>query len=186
MWIWGSRPDSAARWTVVGASGGRISGKKNAGGGRIVAGGLFRGTVGRKILLCRSLGLEYLERHRCEGSFDPGYAQKFIIDEFAHIVIVGDIELHQQVILARGRIELGMDFAQGDILGHFVGRARFAADLDKDAGGHRPLVDGCGGQALMPVRVMQSPPGSRGHIRFAIWAAGLSSAPRGAYKRPDP
>ena len=54
----------------------------------------------------------------------------------AHIIGFRDIELEQQVVFAAGRIELRVDFAQGDILGDLVGGAGLAADLDENAGGH--------------------------------------------------
>ena len=44
----------------------------------------------------------------------------------------GDVELEQKVERPRCRIEFGVNFAQGDFLGHVVGTARFAADVDED------------------------------------------------------
>src|SRR6056297_2445471 len=74
---------------------------------------------------------ERLEGQRCFGAFDPVDIEQVIVDVFARVLFVGNVELEQKVERAGGGIKLGMDFALGDILGHTVGGAGFAADVDE-------------------------------------------------------
>jgi hypothetical protein len=82
--------------------------------------------------------LERFERHRGQGSFDVWNHQQVFVDEMAHILGFGDIELQQKVVFAAGGIKLRVNLAQGDLFGDLVGGAGFAADLDENAGGHVP------------------------------------------------
>src|SRR4029078_9790874 len=47
-----------------------------------------------------------------------------------------DIDLHQQIELACGRIDFGGDLGVGEAVGHLVGLAELAFDLD-EKGNHR-------------------------------------------------
>ncbi len=46
-----------------------------------------------------------------------------------------DIEFHQQVVVAGGRVDLGSDLGFGERIGHLVGFAELAFDLHEE-GGH--------------------------------------------------
>ncbi len=59
-----------------------------------------------------------------------------LVDEMADIGAGIDVEFHQQVVVARGRIDFGGDFGFGQFVGHLVGLAELAFDLDEE-GGHR-------------------------------------------------
>jgi hypothetical protein len=88
-----------------------------------------------------ALGLRGLERLEGQGRFrplDPLNIEEAFLDEMPHIVALRDVELQQQIEGARGGIKLGMDFAQGDFLGHAVGLAGLAADIHED-GAHGDL-----------------------------------------------
>ena len=43
-----------------------------------------------------------------------------------------DIDLHQQIEFARGRIDFGGDLGVGEAVGHLVGLAELAFDLDEE------------------------------------------------------
>src|SRR6056297_1435626 len=75
---------------------------------------------------------ERAERQCRQRAFDPVYIQQIVIDVFSHVFLGRNIHLEKQVILAAGRVELGMDFAQGDVPGDTVSGAGFASDLDED------------------------------------------------------
>src|SRR5262249_49333007 len=62
-----------------------------------------------------------------------------LVDEVADVDAVVDVELHQKVKLAGGRIDLGGDLSVGDPVGHVVGLAQVAFDLDEE-GNHARLL----------------------------------------------
>jgi hypothetical protein len=67
---------------------------------------------------------------------DAGDALHFLIHEVADVGARLDIEFHQQVIVARGRVDLGGDLGFGQRVRDLLGLAELAFDLDKE-GGHR-------------------------------------------------
>src|SRR4029079_17703373 len=80
-----------------------------------------------------------------------------LVDEMADIGAGLDIDLHQQVEFARGRIDLGGDLGVGEAVGHLVGLAELALDLDEErdhgASGPNPAKSTASGKAtLSPVR----------------------------------
>ena len=66
----------------------------------------------------------------------PGMRLHLLVDEVADVGFVVDVEFHQQVVVAGGRIDLGGDLGLGQRVGHLVGLAELAFDLDEE-GGHR-------------------------------------------------
>ncbi len=101
-------------------------------GGRAAGAGRDRG---RK-------ALDYLE---ClEGDGRPGIADAvdavhLLVDEVADVGAGLDVEFHQQVEIAGGRIDLGGDLSFGKFVGDLIGLAEFAFDLDEERGHCRSL-----------------------------------------------
>jgi hypothetical protein len=72
------------------------------------------------------------------GVLDPGNHLDLFVHEVPDIGGVVDVELHQQVVIARGRIDLGGDLCFGERVGDLIGLAELAFDLDEE-GGHGSL-----------------------------------------------
>src|SRR5882724_6799353 len=58
------------------------------------------------------------------------------VDEMADVGVVVDVELYQQIVIARGGIDLRGDLGLGERVGDGVGLAELAFELDKE-GNHR-------------------------------------------------
>ena len=74
-----------------------------------------------------------LEGNQRESVFDPGQSLNPVGDEMADIDIVGEVTFHQQIVLARCRMNFGylLDFQRRGI-GHTIGAAEFTFDLYED------------------------------------------------------
>src|ERR1700680_4669993 len=81
-------------------------------------------------------GAERLEGNDGVGVLDAGNDLHLLVDEMADISVVVDVELHQEVVIARGRIDLGGDLGLGKRVGDGIGLAEPALDLDEE-GNHR-------------------------------------------------
>src|SRR6202453_884206 len=74
-------------------------------------------------------GAECLEGDDGVGVLDAGNDLHLLIDEMANISVVVDVELHQEVVITRGRIDLGGDLGLGKRVGDGVGLAELAFEL---------------------------------------------------------
>ena len=75
-----------------------------------------------------------LERSKCQGrqrADDAGDAGDVFVDELADVLLVLDVDLHQQVVFAAGRIEFGDQLGLLDGVGNLVGLAGRALQLDE-------------------------------------------------------
>src|SRR5882672_892513 len=59
-----------------------------------------------------------------------------LVDEMADVGVVVDVELDQQIVVARGGIDLRGDLGLGERVGDGIGLAELAFELDKE-GNHR-------------------------------------------------
>src|SRR3954466_9876343 len=82
---------------------------------------------------------------RLEGNdrscvLDAGDDLNLLVDEMTDVDAGVDIDLHQQIEFARGRIDFGGDLGVGEAVGHLVRLAELAFDLDekRDHGTSRP------------------------------------------------
>src|SRR5262247_2737584 len=85
-----------------------------------------------------------LERQDCPRVLDARDGLHLLIDEVADIGVGIDIELHKEVEVAGGGIDLGGDLGVGDPVGHVVGLAQVAFDLDEEWN-HTCLLPASGG-----------------------------------------
>ena len=64
-----------------------------------------------------------------------------------------DIDLHQQIEFARGRIDFRRDLGVGEAVGHFIGFAELAFDLDEErdhgTSGPNPAKSTASGKATL-------------------------------------
>ena len=79
--------------------------------------------------------LERLEGDDGVRVLDAGDGLHLFVDEMADVGAAVDVELHQQVIVAGGRVDLGSDLGFGKRVGHPLGFAELAFDLHEE-GGH--------------------------------------------------
>src|SRR5579859_5615537 len=79
---------------------------------------------------------ERLESDDGVGVLDAGNGLHLFVDEVADVGAVVDIELHQQIVVARRGIDFGGDFGFGECVGDGVGLAELAFDLHEE-GNHR-------------------------------------------------
>src|SRR5262245_22834461 len=86
-----------------------------------------------------SLFPERLERQDRPRVLDARDGLNLLVDEVADIGVGLDVELHQQVEVAGGGIDLGGDLGIGEPVGHVVGLAQVAFDLDEE-GNHARLL----------------------------------------------
>src|SRR5215212_4634688 len=63
---------------------------------------------------------------------DAGDDLNLLVDEMTDVDAGVDIDLHQQIEFARGRIDFGGDLGVGEAVGHLVGLAELAFDLDEE------------------------------------------------------
>src|SRR5438094_1546332 len=66
-----------------------------------------------------------------------------LVDEMADVGLLLDVELHQQVVISGGRIDLGCELGVGELVRDLVGFAELALDLDEE-GDHSPLREALG------------------------------------------
>src|SRR5258705_12584005 len=75
--------------------------------------------------------LKRLERDDRPGVQNARNGLDLLVDEMADVGAVLDIELHQQVEVAGGRINFGCDLGIGQRVGNRIGFAEVAFDLNK-------------------------------------------------------
>src|SRR3981189_2926919 len=93
------------------------------------------------------------------GILDAGNDLHLLVDEVADIGVVVDVELYQEIVVARGGINLGGNLGLGERVGDGVGLAELAFELDEE-GNHRCCLRE--GVALHQYSVFR-----RGEYRFA-------------------
>jgi hypothetical protein len=79
---------------------------------------------------------ERLEGDDGVGVLDARNDLHLLVDEVADIGVVVDVELDQQVVIARGGLDLGGDLGLGERVGDGIGLAELAFELDEE-GNHR-------------------------------------------------
>ena len=67
------------------------------------------------------------------GALDTLDVQKIVVDIAPDVLALGNVELHQEIIVAADGIKLGMNLAQRDVIGDSIGRAGGATDLNEKA-----------------------------------------------------
>src|SRR4030095_5419517 len=80
-------------------------------------------------------GLKRLESDDGARVLDSGDALHLLIHEVTDVRAAVDVEFHQQIVIAGGRIDLGCNFRLGQGVGHLVGLSELAFDLN-EKGGH--------------------------------------------------
>src|SRR6185369_14108980 len=75
---------------------------------------------------------ERLEGDDCPCVLDARDHLNLLVDEMSDVDAGVDIDLHQQIEFARGRIDFGGDLGVGEAVGHLVGLAELAFDLDEE------------------------------------------------------
>src|SRR5262245_28525275 len=81
-------------------------------------------------------GLKRLESDDGVRVLDAGDALHLLIHEVTDVRAAVDVEFHQQIVVAGGRIDLGCNFRFGQGVGHLVGLSELAFDLN-EKWGHR-------------------------------------------------
>ena len=76
------------------------------------------------------------------GVLDAGNDLDFLVDEVADVGVVIDIELHQEIVIARGGVDFRSDLGLGERIGDGVGLAELAFELDEE-GNHRCRLRKC-------------------------------------------
>ncbi len=76
------------------------------------------------------------------GVLDAGDDLHLFVHEMPDVGGLIDIELDQEVVMACGRIDLGCDLGLGELVGHRVGLAKLAFDLDEKGDHRRRLREG--------------------------------------------
>src|SRR5262249_48415141 len=76
-------------------------------------------------------GSERLERNDRARVLNPGNGLHLLIDEMTDVGLFLDVKLGQQVELSRRGIDLGRNFRIGKLVGHVIGFAEMALDLDE-------------------------------------------------------
>src|ERR1700692_3574593 len=79
---------------------------------------------------------ERLEGDDGVGILDAGKHLHLLVDEVPDVGVVIDVEFNQQVVIAGGGIDPRRNLGRGKRIGHRVGLAKLALDLDKE-GNHR-------------------------------------------------
>src|ERR1700704_424776 len=77
-------------------------------------------------------GAERLESDDGVGVLDARNHLHPFVDEMADVGVVVDVELYQQIVIARGGIDLGGDLGLGERVGDGIGLAELAFELDKE------------------------------------------------------
>ena len=95
-------------------------------------------TPGRRLGLARA---ERLEGDDGVGVLDARQDLDLLVDEMADVGVLVDVELDQKVVVARGGIDLGRDLGLRKRVGHRVGLAELAFDLDEERN-HRARLRG--------------------------------------------
>src|SRR5215831_8808150 len=75
---------------------------------------------------------ERLEGDDGMGVLDARDRLHLLVDEMADVGVLVDIELDQEVIVTGGRIDLGRNLGLGKRVGHRIGLAELALDLDEE------------------------------------------------------
>src|ERR1700744_5161327 len=70
------------------------------------------------------------------GVLDAGNDLDLLVDEVADVGVVIDIELHQEIVIARGGVDFRGNLGLGERVGDGVGLAELAFELDEE-GNHR-------------------------------------------------
>src|SRR5665213_39920 len=74
---------------------------------------------------------------------DAIHALHLFIDEVSDIGAGIDVEFHQQIVVAGGRVDFGGDLGFGQFVGYLIGFAELAFDLDKEGCHRAPPTSGC-------------------------------------------
>lgn len=77
--------------------------------------------------------LKGFECHCCERALNVVNVEQIIVDKFADVLPLGNVELHQKIEITAGRIELGVHLFQRDLIGNFVGCSGHTPDLNEYA-----------------------------------------------------
>jgi hypothetical protein len=95
----------------------------------------------------------------------PGMHWTFLIDEMADVHGMVDVELDQQVVIPRRRIDFRGDFGLRQRIGDGIGLAHLAFDLDEE-GDHR-----CFSRKVRFARIEPKSAGHGKHLRSGALAA---------------
>src|SRR5216684_672263 len=87
-------------------------------------------------------GAERLEGDDGVGVLDAGDHLHLLVDEMADVGVVIDVELNQQVVIAGGGIDLRGDLGLRERIGHRIGLAELAFELDEE-GNHFSRLRNC-------------------------------------------
>src|SRR5207249_9538414 len=79
-----------------------------------------------------------LERDDRVRILDAWNRLHLLVDEMADVGLLLDVELHQQVVISGGRIDLGSQLGVSELVRDLVGFAELALDLDEE-GDHARL-----------------------------------------------
>ena len=86
--------------------------------------------------------------HLGRDDLDPATARRLLgpraiigasVKNEADVGAVIDVELHQQIVIAGGRVDFGGDLGVGEAAGDLVGLAELALDLNEERGHRAPL-----------------------------------------------
>src|ERR1700761_5494842 len=81
-------------------------------------------------------GAERLEGDDGMGVLNARNDLDLLVDEVADVGVVIDIELHQEIVIARGGVDFRGNLGLGERVGDGVGLAELALELDEE-GNHR-------------------------------------------------
>src|SRR6185437_8948530 len=84
----------------------------------------------RRAWMPRGLSLKGLEGDNRIGVLDARHCLHLFIHEVPDIGAGIHVELHQEIVVASGRIDFGGDLGFGELIGHLIGLAELAFDLD--------------------------------------------------------
>src|SRR5690606_3791063 len=73
------------------------------------------------------------EGHRRQGPGDAGNVEELVVEPVAHVDIIRDVDLGDEVVFAGGRVEFGHDLAVVYLVRDLVGLAWLATELDENA-----------------------------------------------------
>src|SRR5690606_24389069 len=87
----------------------------------------------------KALPLERLEGDRRQRAHDMRDVEQLFGEIMPDILVLGHVDLGQEVVIARGRVKLADDLAVIDRIGDLVGLAGRAAELDENRAHGEPL-----------------------------------------------
>src|SRR6478735_10877784 len=114
----------------------------------------------------RSAAAERLEGNDGVGVLDTGNDLHLLVDEMADVGLVVDVELDQQVVMAGGGVDLRGNLGLRQRIGHRIGLAELAFELDKE-GNHCCRLRECWAQySVFKEGGYRLAPGKRVRIRW--------------------